>query len=215
MGPRLAATDDFPAPTIPPGDDAMAWTTDSPSSMNQRVISIEYRFLSAVRGHSASVRINGRRRTSPRRAGWWLTARASAKRFARRSVSARFTGWRQRPSRHRERGPRLVACGAVRFPAFQHRGYPYPTVRLQGLDPEARYRLTALQGAAEEHTPAVASGVLYWMNAGINLRLLGDFQAALAFEGELAASRVSGRTRVLDGARGRRISRHENGAVLS
>lgn len=64
--------------------------------------------------------------------------------------------------------------------AFLHsstENYPYPTLQLQGLDPEGRYRVHVLEGKLSEHTPVVASGA-FWMNAGIDILLRGDFQAA-------------------------------------
>jgi alpha-galactosidase len=42
----------------------------------------------------------------------------------------------------------------------------------------------AIEGKFDERTPTTASGA-YWMNAGIDLLLRGDFQAAaLAFDEE-------------------------------
>jgi alpha-galactosidase len=54
---------------------------------------------------------------------------------------------------------------------------PYPRIHLQGLDPQARYRLRVLAGKPQEDTPGEASGA-HWMSAGIQLVLKGDFQAA-------------------------------------
>jgi alpha-galactosidase len=68
---------------------------------------------------------------------------------------------------------------AVLF-AFLHSSsmlYPYPRIHLQGLDPQARYRLRVVAGKPEENTPVEASGA-YWTSEGIQLMLKGDFQAA-------------------------------------
>jgi alpha-galactosidase len=68
---------------------------------------------------------------------------------------------------------------AVLF-AFLHSSsllYPYPRIQLQGLDPQARYRLRMIAGKAAESTPLEASGA-HWMSEGIQLMLKGDFQAA-------------------------------------
>jgi alpha-galactosidase len=68
---------------------------------------------------------------------------------------------------------------AVLF-AFLHsstENYPYPTVHLQGLDANAKYRIRAIAGTFDPRTPQVASGA-YWMHAGIDLLMRGDFQAA-------------------------------------
>lgn len=65
--------------------------------------------------------------------------------------------------------------------AFLHSsqmGYPFPRLRMRGLDPDVNYRLRMLDGEAAADTPQSASGA-YWMNAGIQLTLRGDFQAAL------------------------------------
>ena len=55
--------------------------------------------------------------------------------------------------------------------------YPFPRIKLQGLDPEKVYILRSIQGKAAEGTPASASGA-YWMYRGIDVMLRGDFQAA-------------------------------------
>jgi alpha-galactosidase len=58
--------------------------------------------------------------------------------------------------------------------------YPFPTVRLQGLDPDTTYALKPIHGAGRSDAPKSASG-RYWMEKGISPLLAGDFQAA-AFE---------------------------------
>ena len=165
----------------------MAWVTDSPSSMNQRATSIAYRFLSAMQG---SLGI-GADLTK-----WSPQDIATARRLVDGYKAIRETV--QHGDLYRLVSPEGGSAQsvtesvapdrsrAVLF-AFLHsstEGYPYPTVRLRGLDADARYRVSALEGEAGEHTPAVASGA-YWMNVGIDLRLQGDFQAAaLRFERE-------------------------------
>jgi alpha-galactosidase len=72
--------------------------------------------------------------------------------------------------------------------AFLHSsqmGHAFPRIRPRGLDPSATYAIHLLQGNAEVDTPQAASGV-YWMNAGVQLVLRGDFQAS-AFVLERAA----------------------------
>ena len=75
---------------------------------------------------------------------------------------------------------------AVLFAFLQqgHEGYPYPTLRLQGLDPQASYRYRLIHGEVAPGTPAVASGA-YWMHHGIDLQMRGDLQASgVIFERE-------------------------------
>lgn len=68
---------------------------------------------------------------------------------------------------------------AVTF-AFLHSSgmmYPFPRVYLRGLEPDAIYRIKALDGKLSKDTPAVASGT-FWMQHGVDIDLKGDFQAA-------------------------------------
>jgi alpha-galactosidase len=50
---------------------------------------------------------------------------------------------------------------------------------LKGLDPDAQYALSPIEGKARPGTPAVASGA-WWMNRGLDFEdgFRGDFQAA-------------------------------------
>ncbi len=165
----------------------MAWVTDSPNWVNNRSASLEYRFLSSMQG-SLGLGANLNK--------WQPQDFASARRLIAEYKAIRKTV--QQGSLYRLISPQGGSeqsatesvspdrAHAVLF-AFLHSGtekYPYPTVRLQGLDPAAKYRVRAIEGKFDEHTPAVASGA-YWMNAGIDLLMRGDFQAAaLAFDKE-------------------------------
>ena len=165
----------------------MAWVTDSPSSMNGRSMSLEYRFLSAMQG-SLGVGAN--------LAKWTAQDMSTAQRLIADYKVIRETV--QHGDLYRlvspDSGSEQSAtenvspdkAHAVLF-AFLHsstEGYLYPTVRLQGLDPNARYRVRVLQGRLAERTPTVASGA-YWMNVGIDVVMRGDFQGtAVAFDRE-------------------------------
>ena len=66
--------------------------------------------------------------------------------------------------------------------AFIHstqEGHTFPTLKLKGLDPEAGYALSAIEGKARPGTPTLASGA-WWMNHGLDFDegFRGDFQAA-------------------------------------
>ncbi|HUB90098.1 MAG TPA: alpha-galactosidase [Dyella sp.] len=165
----------------------MAWVTDSPSFVNGRSMSLEYRFLSAMQG-SLGIGANLTK--------WTTQDMATARRLIADYKVIRETV--QHGDLYRLISPQNGSehsatenvspdqAHAVLF-AFLHsstEGYPYPTVRLQGLDPDARYRVRVLQGTLAARTPAVASGA-YWMNAGIDLVMHGDFQgAAITFDRE-------------------------------
>lgn len=158
----------------------MAWVTDSPTWVNQRTLSLEYRFLSSMQG-SLGIGAN-------------LTKFTPEQMEAARTMVAAYKSIRetvQRGDLYRLIAPtegseasvtESVASDknqAVLF-AFLHSStelYPFPRVYLRGLDPDRMYALQPIHGKANERTPASASGS-YWMHHGIDVNLRGDFQAA-------------------------------------
>jgi alpha-galactosidase len=158
----------------------MAWVTDSPNWVNQRSTSLEYRFLSSMQG-SLGIGADLTR--------WNEQDFQTAKRLTAEYKSIRMTvqqGLLYRLISPRDDSPYSATQSvsndgrqAVLF-AFLHSSTmlnPYPRIRLEGLDPQARYRLRVVAGKPEEGTPVEASGA-YWMSEGIDLLLKGDFQAA-------------------------------------
>ncbi len=159
----------------------MAWVTDSPSWMNDRSTSLTYRFLSSMQG-SLGIGANLNK--------WSPEDFATAKKLVAQYKEIRDTV--QHGSLYRLISPlhgsefsstetvSTTGNQAAVF-AFLHSsqmGYPFPRLQMRGLDPEAIYRIHMLDGEAAAETPDSASGA-YWMNAGIQLNLRGDFQAAL------------------------------------
>ena len=158
----------------------MAWVTDSPNWVNQRTTSLEYRFLSSMQG-SLGVGAN---------LNHWSDADfATAKRLVAEYKEIRETV--QHGSLYRLISPRngsnfsvtesvSLDRGQAAVFAFLHSsqfGYPYPRIYLRGLDPDARYKLHWISEKAAGSLPESESGA-YWMNAGIDLNLKGDFKAA-------------------------------------
>jgi len=158
----------------------MAWVTDSPNWVNQRSTSLEYRFLSSMQG-SLGVGADLSR--------WNEQDFQIAQRLITEYKSMRMTV--QQGNLYRLISPREGSAysatqsvssdgrQSVLF-AYLHSSsmdYPYPRIRLKGLDPQARYRLRVVAGKPAENTPVEASGT-YWMSEGIQLMLKGDFQAA-------------------------------------
>src|SRR5277367_1408204 len=157
----------------------MAWVTDSPNWVNNRTTSLEYRFLSSMQG-SLGVGAN---------LDHWQDADfATAKHLIAEYKQIRETV--QHGSLYRLISPRngsefsvtesvsLDGSQATVF-AFLHSsqfGYPYPRLYLRGLDPMAQYRLHWITEKPAGKLPESASGE-YWMNAGVDLELMGDFQA--------------------------------------
>ena len=158
----------------------MAWVTDSPTWVNQRTLSLEYRFLSSMQG-SLGIGANLNK--------WGPEDFATAKTMVAQYKTLRETV--QRGSLYRLTTPEHGSeqsvtesvsrdrAQAVVF-AFLHSSremYPFPRVYLEGLAAEATYTIAALDGKLAGDTPVVASGA-YWMSRGVDVLLRGDFQAA-------------------------------------
>ena len=158
----------------------MAWVTDSPTWVNQRSLSLEYRFLSSMQG-SLGIGAN-------------LAKFSPAELETARKMIAAYKEIRQTIQRgdlYRLQAPTGGSETSVTesvsrdrqhavFFAFLHSSaelYPFPRVYLQGLDPEKTYGLRSIHGKVSEGTPQTASGA-YWMHHGVDVALRGDFQAA-------------------------------------
>lgn len=158
----------------------MDWVTDSPTWMNNRPLSLEYRFLSSMQG-SLGIGANLNR--------WGSTDMEIAVRMIAQYKSIRETI--QRGSLYRLI-PAQSANGdavtesvsrdkiqAVVF-SFLHssqEAYPFPRVFLKGLDEDSVYSIKAITGQAVKDTPVQATGS-YWMNHGLDVDMKGDFQPA-------------------------------------
>ncbi|MEO8737284.1 MAG: alpha-galactosidase [Edaphobacter sp.] len=158
----------------------MAWVTDSPTWVNQRTLSLEYRFLSSMQG-SLGIGANLNK--------WTPEDFATAKKMVEQYKAVRETV--QRGSLYRLITPEnnseqsvtesVSRDGkqAVAF-AFLHSSreyYPFPRIYLRGLKADATYRISTLDGKLAADTPVSASGA-YWMQRGVDVELRGDFQAA-------------------------------------
>ena len=158
----------------------MAWVTDSPTWVNQRTLSLQYRFLSSMQG-SLGIGANLNK--------WGPDDFATAKTMVAQYKTVRETV--QRGALYRLISPEHDSeqsvtesvsrdgSEAVVF-AFLHSSremYPFPRIFLRGLDADATYQVMALDGKLAEDTPPVASGA-YWMSRGVDVLLRGDFQAA-------------------------------------
>jgi alpha-galactosidase len=175
---RLAMQDGFSYAYTP--QIMMAWVTDSPHWLNGRATSLAYRMLSSMQG-SLGIGANLNR--------WSAEDFSTAKRLIAAYHSAQRTVVRGdlyrlvSPRNGSEFSSTETVSGdknqAVVF-AFSHstqKGRGFPLLELQGLEPNAQYQLTWIEGQARPDTPAIASGA-WWMHHGIQLELKGDFQAA-------------------------------------
>jgi alpha-galactosidase len=158
----------------------MAWVTDSPHWLNFRATSLTYRILSSMQG-SLGIGANLNH--------WTAEDFATAKRLiaAYHSVQRTIV----RGDLYRLISPRdgsefsateTVSSDKSQAVVFafanatqEERGFPL--LQLQGLDPEAEYKLGWIESKAPSDTPEIASGA-WWMRHGLQLELRGDFQAA-------------------------------------
>jgi len=160
----------------------MAWVTDSPHWLNHRTTSLSYRMLSSMQG-SLGIGANI--------ANWTPEESALAKRLitAYRAVQPTIVQGDLYRLISPRNGSEFSATQTVAPDksqsvvfAFIHstqEGYPFPRLKLQGLDPAAEYALSPIEGKAGQGTPAEASGA-WWMNHGLDMDegFRGDFQAA-------------------------------------
>jgi alpha-galactosidase len=158
----------------------MAWVTDSPSGMNNRSTSLEYRFLSSMQG-SLGIGANLNK--------WTPADFATAKKMVAEYKAVQATV--QEGALYRlispEGGSEYSVTESVARDgheaavfAFLHssqEGGAFPRLYLRGLDPDAVYSIHAKEGKLEDGSPEHASGD-YWMQHGAGISLRGDFQAA-------------------------------------
>ncbi|QDE41583.1 alpha-galactosidase [Luteibacter pinisoli] len=175
---RLSIQDGFSQAYAPAT--MMAWVTGSPHWANKRATSLDFRFLSSMQG-GLGIGAN--------LLEWTDADKATARQYIAAYKTIRATvqrGALYRLLSPQDRAPWSATSSvsadrrqAVLF-AFQREGQEaraYPTLRLQGLDPDARYGMRFIHGSAAPGTPEVASGA-YWMEHGIDLLIKGDFDAA-------------------------------------
>ncbi|WP_433984712.1 alpha-galactosidase [Tunturiibacter empetritectus] len=157
----------------------MAWVTDSPTWVNQRSLSLEYRFLSSMQGSlGIGANLNNWKPDDFATAKkWWNSTSGFGRRCSVGSLYRLIS-----PQKGSEQSVTETVSEdqnhAVAF-AFLHSSqmlYPFPRIYLRGLRPDAMYRIAALDGKLSADTPAVASGS-FWMQNGVDVELRGDFQA--------------------------------------
>jgi alpha-galactosidase len=158
----------------------MAWVTDSPHWFNSRSTSLTYRMISSMQG-SLGIGANLNH--------WTGEDFVTAKRLisAYHSVQRTIVGGDLYRIISPRDGNEMSATETVSSDknqavifAFTHStqaGRGFPLLQLQGLDQDADYKLSWIEGKARPGTPASASGA-WWMRHGLQLELRGDFQAA-------------------------------------
>ncbi len=175
---RLAMQDGFSYAYTP--QIMMAWVTDSPHWGNGRTTSLAYRMLSSMQG-SLGIGANLNRWSAEdfSTAKRLIAAYHSVQRTIVRGDLFRLISPRDGSEFSSTETVSNDKNQAVVF-AFAHstqKGRGFPLLQLQGLEPDAEYKLSWIEGKARPGTPASASGA-WWMRHGLQLELRGDFQAA-------------------------------------
>jgi alpha-galactosidase len=159
----------------------MAWVTASPHWQNGRNTTLTYRMLSSMQG-SLGIGDNLNK--------WSDDDFANAKRLiaAYHEVQKTITqGDLYRLVSPRDDSefsstqtvsPDKSQSVVFAFTVATKQGRLFPLLQLQGLDPNAKYKLTMIEGKVLRGTPESASGD-WWLHHGINLDLKGDYQAAM------------------------------------
>jgi alpha-galactosidase len=160
----------------------MAWVTDSPDWHGRRTFSLPYRMLSSMQGSlgigSNIVNWNDEQMATAKRliAAYHQVQRTIVQGDLYRLISPRDgSEYSATQTVNPEKSQSVVF-------AFLHStqlARPFPLLKLKGLDPEATYTLTPIEGKAQAGTPQSASGA-WWMNHGLEMSddFVGDFQAA-------------------------------------
>jgi alpha-galactosidase len=158
----------------------MAWVTDSPTWANHRTLSLEYRFLSSMQG-SLGVGANLNHwtpedfATGKKMIAQYKMIRETVQRGSLYRLIEPINGSEQSATEYVGRDGRQTVVFAFLHSSSEL--YPYPRLYLRGLDPNATYRMSSMDGKLAAGTPQEASGA-WWMHHGVDVDLMGDFQAA-------------------------------------
>jgi alpha-galactosidase len=165
----------------------MAWVTDSPTWVNQRTLSLEYRFLSSMQGSlGIGANLNNWKPEDFATAKKMVAQYKQVREMVQRGLLYRLISPQDGSEQSVTESVSEDQNGAVVF-AFLHSSQkqnPFPRIYLRGLKPGTMYRIAALDGKLSADSPAVASGA-FWMSHGVDVDMRGDFQAA-AFTLELS-----------------------------
>jgi alpha-galactosidase len=158
----------------------MAWVTDSPTWVNQRTLSLEYRFLSSMQGSlGIGANLNNWKPEDFSTAKKMVKQYKQIREIVQRGLLYRLISPQQGSEHSVTESVSNDQDSAVIF-AFLHSSqmlYPFPRIYFRGLKPDTMYRIAALDGKLSANTPEVASGS-FWMQHGVDVELRGDFQAA-------------------------------------
>jgi alpha-galactosidase len=157
----------------------MAWVTDSPNWVNQRQTTLSFRFLSAMQGGlGIGTNLNKWQDADMAIARYYVASYKRIRETVQRGDLYRLNRADEADARwtnlyvaqDRSQAALFTLVGST------HKLDVMPTIALRGLDPDAQYRIEAMDGTPLPlMIPPRASGA-YWMNHGVDVTLRGDFQ---------------------------------------
>jgi alpha-galactosidase len=163
-----------------PAQIMLSWVTDSPHWLNSRATSMTYRMLVSMEG-ALGIGANLTKLSDADLAT--IKRLVAAYHQVQKTVTQGDLYRLISPTGGSEfAATEMVSpdkSQAVLF-AYVHstqEGRGFPRLQLLGLEPEATYTLSSIEGKTLPDTPATATGA-WWMNYGLDINLRGDFQAA-------------------------------------
>jgi alpha-galactosidase len=175
---RLAMQDGFSYAYTP--QVMMAWVTDSPHWYNGRTTSLVYRILSSMQGGLAiGANLNKWNAEDFATARRLIAAYHSVQKTIVQGDLYRLVSPRDGSefSSTETVSPDKSQAVVFAFTVATQQGRAFPLLQLQGLDPDAQYKLGWIEGRSRPETPDSASGD-WWMHHGVLLNLKGDYSAA-------------------------------------
>lgn len=178
---RLTLQDGFTHAYTP--ETMAAWVTDVPNFLNHRVIPLQFRFLVAMQG---ALGIGGNLNKWTPEEIQLATHLTAFYKSIRTTVQHGKLYRLRRPQTQEATDVEYVAQDGSQAVLFsylhsQQYGMAQPRVRLQGLNPEAMYRLHPLDPAKYKGDVTISGALL--MGDGVSIRLQGDYDStAIALE---------------------------------
>jgi len=159
----------------------VAWVTDVPDYLNTSTVPLKFRFLVAMQGAlgiggnlskwTPEMLEEGARLTS-----FYKTVRSTIQTGRLYWLTGADQGSPSQVEYVAQDGSQAVLFG---YQPLQHYGLEYPQVALQGLDPNAQYRVRPLDAAKYMGDPVVSGSVLMGLGLRLDLRGVSDSSAVL------------------------------------
>jgi alpha-galactosidase len=154
----------------------MAWVTDVPNFLDRRSIPLKFRFLVAMNG---SLGIGGNlnhwtdeeMKQSTSFVAFYKSIRQTVQRGNLYKLISPENSSQTATEYVSQDGSQAVVFAFLQSQRF---GSPFPAVRLKGLDPNAKYRLKAIDDKLQAAPVLTGS---YLMDRGVDLNLAGDYDS--------------------------------------